>query len=193
VSPIGFLRRLRYEGVKDVALVQTGSADLVARVAGRIRRIFPGCVVHVVLRSDAGVDREALAGAFVEVARPGERRELLGRLRRKTFDVVVVELTEEPLGELASVALCLRGRSLVAFNQNLDHFPLNVYRLTTIAQHFGTAGSGGAQGLLSFVLRSLARLAAGVLAAGYLVGVAAWIHLRGAVRRRRRSVAPGGA
>jgi len=186
MSPLGFVRRVHYQGVKDVALVQTGSAELVQRVILRLRDVFPGCTVHAILRADAAVDRDALGNAFVEVARPGGRRELVQRLRQKAFDVVVIQLGSEPLGELAPVALRLRGRSLIAFNQNLDHFPINVHRLTTIAQHFGGSGSSGIAALSSLALRSAVRVAGALLAAAYLVVVAGMLYLRGFARRRLR-------
>jgi hypothetical protein len=187
MSPLGFVRQVRYAGVKDVALVQTGAADLVAPIAERLRGVFPGCSVHVVLRADAAVDRGALGAAFVEVAPRVGRRDLVRRLRQKRFDVVAIQLTGEPLGELAAVALALRTRSLVAFNQNLDHFPINVHRLSTIARHFGASASGGVSSLVSFAIGSVARAGVGLLACAYVVLAAGWLHLRGFARRRARA------
>jgi len=116
----------------------------------------------------------------------GDRGELVRRLRTKAFDVVAIQLGDEPMGELAPVAFRLRARSLIAFNQNLDHFPINVHRLTTIAQHFGGSASGGAVALASFGLRSAARFALAIASAAYLIVNAGALHLRGFARRRLR-------
>ncbi|HZR80201.1 MAG TPA: hypothetical protein VFD92_03810 [Candidatus Binatia bacterium] len=185
MSPLGLLRQIRYDGVKDVALVQTGPADHLARVAAELARVFPGCALHVVVRERDGADRSALGSAFFEIARPGDRAGLAARLRRKRFDIVAIQLADEPLGELAPLALRLRGRSLVAFNRNLDHFPISLQRMTAIAQHLGARGSGMLSATVGLAARLALRVFGWLLGAAWLILVAGWIHARGLARRLR--------
>ncbi len=189
MTPLTLLRELRYAGVGEVAVVQTGPASLLPALAARLREVFPGCGLHVLLREADATARAQLDGAFVDVVCSGERAGLLRRLRGKRFDVVVVQLVGEPAGELATLPLLLRGRSLVVFNRNLDHFPVNLYRLTTLARHFGAQGDGPGGPLRAayWLARGAAKRAVvePVLLA-YLLADAARIHLRGYLRRVRR-------
>jgi hypothetical protein len=157
MTPLAFLRHVDWAGVHDVALVQTGSARQVLDIAVRLRAEFPAASIQAILDEDT-TGLVAVPGLAVEVARPGHRWELLRRLRAKRFDLVVVQLGDEPMGELGRLAFLLRARSMMAFNQNLDSFPVNVHRVATIAQHFGGDGRGGGA-LVGWALRRVASAA----------------------------------
>ena len=186
MTPLAFLRQVAYAQAREVAIVQTGPADQIVRIVERAHRIFPSSELHVVLRPDSAAIREMIHGAHVEVAPAEDRQSLVARLRRKRFDVVAFQLSGDDTGDLMIVPFLLRGRSIVAFNQNLDHFPLNLDRIATLAQHFGIEGEGSA-GVLHVAGRALGAVcvrAVGVPAVAlWLAATAGWIHVRGFARR----------
>jgi hypothetical protein len=188
-TPLGFLRPLRYDRVRTVLVVQTGDAALLAGVVARVQELFPGCSVDVLVREADAAAGRALDVAHCEVARWEERFDLLARLRRKRFDATVLQLGGEATTELRLLPFLVRTRYLIAFNDRLDYFPLNVFRLTALAHHFAlTSGEGGfASALLWFVRRTLVAAVAGVVGSVWLLVSVGWIHARGALRRRRRA------
>lgn len=189
MSPLSFFRQVAYDRTREVAVIQTGPGALLPEIVERLRASFPGCRVHVVVREGDGPPREALGGAEIEVARIGARRALVGRLRRRPYDVVALQLAGEPLGDLGLVPFVLRGRSLLAFNRNLDHFPLNAHHLTTLAQHFGAGGLSLPRAALWLVRQLCVRLVVAPLVTAALIADAGWLRLRGWARRRRRAAA----
>lgn len=191
-SPLTFLRPLRYDRVRDVLLVQTAEATPLAGIVARLRETFPGSSLQVLVReADAELARE-LDVESVEVARWEERFDLLSRLRRRRFDAVVLQLGGNATTELRLLPYLARTRYLIAFNDRLDYFPLNVFRLTALAHHLSLGdGEAGLGRSLFWVLRRA--LATAVLAVGgffYLLISVAWLHLRGWRRRRARGAAP---
>lgn len=178
MTPLAFLRRIDWTNVRDVALVQTGAARALPEILSRVRAEFPSASIVVVADEDAAA-LLAADGIAIEIARPGRRLDLLKKLRERRFDVVVVQLSDEPMGELGRLAFLLRARAMLAFNQNLDWFPVNVHRIATIAQHFGGDGRGGAA-LVGWALkRSLLVAFARPAATLWLAGKAGWRRLRG--------------
>ena len=135
-SPLTFLRPLRYDRVRDVLLVQTGSCVCLPGIVARLREIFPACSLQVLVREADGELAGSLDAERVEVARWEERFDLLSRLRRKRFDLVVLQLGSGAGSELRLLPFLLRARYLIAFNDALDYFPINVFRLTALAHHF---------------------------------------------------------
>jgi len=193
-SPLTFLRPLRYDRVRDVLLVQTGNAALLEGIAGELRRLFPGGSIKLLVReADAALAR-ALPVDDVEVARWEGRFELLGRLRRRRVDAVVLQLGGTTT-ELRLLPFLLRTRYLIAFNDRLDYFPLNVFRLTALAHHFSLAEGevGVGRSLLWMLRRAVLTAVLGVVGFVHLLVSVGWIHLRGRLRRRRRGQLGAGA
>jgi hypothetical protein len=186
-NPLTFIRPLRYDRVKTVLVVQTGPATLLPGIVECLRGLFPGCSIDVLLR-EADKDVSATLGAEqTEVARWEERFELVSRLRRRRFDAIVLQVGGDVTNELRALPFILRGRALIAFNDRLDYFPLNVFRLSAVAQHFGVAGGeSGGSGVLWLVRRVVSALVVPPATLVVLVLSAGWIHVRGWVRRARR-------
>jgi hypothetical protein len=190
-GPLTLLRPLRYDRARDVLIVQTETGAQLARIVERVREIFPGCRIHLLVREA----ESGLAGTIdveqFDVARWEERFDLLSRLRRRRYDVTVLQLGAGGGSELRLLPFLVRTRSLVAFNGSLDYFPLNVFRLTALAHHFALVqGETG-------VLRALVSLVRGVVLAALsmlasvvvLLCSVGWLHARGWWRRRRRGPA----
>jgi len=188
-NPLTFLLPLRYDRVREVLLVQTGDASLLAGIAERLERIFPGCSVHVLVREADAATGRALHVAHCEVARWEERFDLLARLRQKRFDATVLQLGGEASTELRLLPYLVKTKHLIAFNDQLDYFEVNVFRATALAHHFALTGGDGGLARSSFWLVRRALVAAVVGVAGFvwLLASVGWIHLRGALRRRRRA------
>jgi hypothetical protein len=192
MNALSFLRQLDYPGTKSVLVVQTAPAVALPPLVARLREVFPGCAIDVVVREADASLRRALDGAQVDVLRSEERFAWLARLRRRRYDVVAVALHPEGPGELRALPYLVRARTIVAFNENLDHFPLNVHRVDAIAQHFGLlSGGGGIGGSLFWIVRSaLGRLVAAPLRLAFLLVSVGWLHVRGSARRWRRRDQP---
>lgn len=188
-SPLTLLRPLRYDRVHEVLVVQTEKGARLAAIVARVREIFPGCAIHVLVReADAGLAGTLEVEQF-EVARWEERFELLSRLRRRRFDAIVLQLGAGGGSELRLLPFLLRTRYLVAFNDGLDYFPLNVFRLTALAHHFALVqGEAGVlRALLSLVRGALVAALSGLLSLVVLLASVGRLHVRGWWRRRRRA------
>lgn len=184
MTPLALLRHLRHDGASDVVLVQTGPSSAVPALVDRMRAMFPGAIVHLVTRDESLAEPGALPGVHVESAREGGGWDLLRRLRRKRFDVVAVHLAGEPSDDLGRLAILLRARAMLAFNRNLDHFPINVHRAPTIAEHLGVGHD--AASLAAWAARhAAARLVVAPAAAAWLAAKVGWRRLRGPVPRAR--------
>src|SRR4051812_19257842 len=92
-SPLSFLRPLRYDRIRRVLLVQTGSGTQLPGIVVKLREIFPGSSIHALVREADGELQGTLEVERFEVARWEDRFELLARLRRQRFDTVVLQLT----------------------------------------------------------------------------------------------------
>lgn len=188
-SPLSFLRPLRYDRVRDVLLVQTDPDADLAGIVARLRQLFPGCSVQVLVREADVARGRDLAVENLEVARWEERFELLSRLRRRRFDAAVLQLGgRSGSNELRLLPYLVRARYLIAFNDRLDYFPLNVFRLTALAQHLSLAQGevGAADAMLWMARRAVVSAVANVAGLFYLVASVGWLHARGWLRRQRR-------
>lgn len=189
LSPLTLLRPLRYDRVRDVLIVQTDNAAPLAGIVERVRAIFPGCTIHLLVR-EAQSD---LAGTIdveeFQVARWEERYDLLSRLRRRKFDAIVMQLGSGGPSELRLLPFLLRGKYLIAFNDGLDYFPLNVFRLTALAHHFALVQgeTGALRAVLALVKGVVVLTVANVVGLIWLLTSVGWLHLRGWWRRRRRA------
>ncbi|MBM4266252.1 MAG: hypothetical protein FJ144_06535 [Deltaproteobacteria bacterium] len=179
-SPLAYLRRLRYGPTGSIVVVHTGATRLVSGVLKRLADLFPGARVTVLLRGEDAALATALRADEVTVVRWEERAAIVRGLRQRSFDVIVMQLSRGGAQGLRTLPFLLRGRSIVAFNDSLDHFPINVFRVGDLARHFGVGAHGAGAVLTPFVF-------------AYLLCSNAWLHVRGAWRRRRRERIAEGA
>lgn len=183
MTPAALFRRLRYDRCAEIAILQTGPAPVVPALVERVRAAFPGAHLTVVVRDDSLAGPGVLPGVRVEAVREGGGWDATRRLRRTRFDVVVVHLGGQAATDLGRMAPLLRARLLVAFNRNLDHFPVSVFRLGAIAAHVGADGGGAALAAWA-VRRAIANLVVAPLGALALLARIARRRLRGPVPRR---------
>lgn len=192
-SPLTLLRPLRYDRVRTVLLVQTGAGTYLPGIVERLRQIFPGASLRVLVREADATFAGTLEAEQVEVARWEERFDLLSRLRRHRFDAVVLQLGGDPglRSELRLLPFLLRAKYLIAFNDTLDYFPINFFRLTSLAHHFALVpgGAGGLRSAYWMARRALVASVLGVAGFVHLVSSVGWLHARGWWRRRRRAAA----
>ena len=192
-SPLSLLLPLRYDRVREVLVIQTETGAQLAEIVARVRGIFPGCRIHLLVReADSGLASSIDVEQF-DVARWEERFDLLSRLRRRRYDVTVLQLGTGGPSELRLLPFLMRTRSLVAFNASLDYFPLNVFRLTTLAHHFALVqGNTGPLRALLSLLRGAIFAAVGTAASVVvLLASVGRLELRGRWRRRRRASRAG--
>jgi hypothetical protein len=173
-SLLTFLRPLRYGHAASIALVQTGEARQLPGIVERVRACFPESGLLLLLREEDAALRDAFPGCEVRVVRYAERQAAVDTLKRRRFDVIVLQLGSNGALGLRTLPFALHGRRIIAFNDNLDHFPLNVFRLPILARHFGLASRGSELLLAPFL-------------AIHLLFSVACIHLRGWLRRRSRA------
>ncbi len=177
-NPLTFLLPLRYDTVRTVLLVQSGPPQLAAQVAGKLRTVFPDCEVHGVVRED---DREIAGPAgFAEttVVRWEDRVDVVRRLRRRRYDAVVALLSSRGSQQLRLLPYLLRTRTILAFNDNLDYFPLHATRLASLAHHMS-----GRSSILGLLRWTIGRAAVVPFATLFLVASVGRIYLRSRWRR----------
>jgi hypothetical protein len=188
IGPLTLLRPLRYDRVQDVLIIQTETGAQLGEIVARVRAIFPRCRIHLLVREADSELARSIDVEQLEVARWEERFDLLSRLRRRRYDVTVLQLGTGGPSELRLLPFLMRTRSLVAFNASLDYFPLNVFRLTTLAHHFSLVQgeSGPLRALLSIVRGATVAAVSAVASVVVLLASVGWLELRGWWRRRRR-------
>jgi hypothetical protein len=185
-NPLRFFLPFRYDSVRTVLLVQSGAAQQLPQIIRRLIAIFPGCSIEVVMREEDAVSSDQLGVAGVEVARYEDRFGLVARLRSRPVDLAVIQLGPWGNRQLRLLPLLLRTRAVIAFNQHLDFFEINVFRIDTLAMHLSGHRGGVAASAATLLQRAIVGAALLPLSVVYLVAVAGWIHLRGAVRRAHR-------
>ena len=134
-GPLTFVRPLPWGAVRDVLLVQSGPIEIALAAADRLRTLFPGCRLEAVIRE---ADVEAASGADfdrIHVAQWKDRAGLVRALRVTRRDLVVCLLSNHENRVLRLLPLRLRTRSMLAFNDHLDHFPVSLARLRTLTYH----------------------------------------------------------
>jgi hypothetical protein len=192
-SPLTLLRPLRYDRVREVLVIQTETGAQLGEIVTRVRDIFPACRIHLLVREAESGLADTIDVEQFEVARWEERFDLLSRLRRRRYDVTVLQLGSGGGSELRLLPFLMRTKYLVAFNASLDYFPLNVFRLTALAHHFALVQ--GESGALRAVLSLVRGAALGALSAAASVVVLSlsvgWLELRGWWRRRHRAADAG--
>ncbi len=188
-SLLSYVRPFRYDRVSRIAVVETGPSHLVSGVLGELRRLFPDARSDVLLREEDAVLGESLEADRIYVVRYEDRPALVRSLRAETYDLVVLQLTRSGVQGLRSLPFALRGTSLMAFNDSLDHFPVNVFRVRDLASHFGLLSRGVSLLLAPLVLGYLLLSTTGIRVRGW------WRRLRrpGAVKPRDTGVRQGAA
>ena len=179
-NPLTFVRPFRHHAIRSVLLVQSAPIDLALRVAARVRATFPGCEIEAVVRED---DRDAVADAGFErvfVVRWEDRLEVIRRLRERRYDTVVVIMSHRGSDYLRILPYLLRTRSILAFNDHLDSFPLHVRRVATLAMHVS-----GRASVAALVSGAASRIILGSVATLVLVASVLRIEARAAWRRAR--------
>ncbi len=182
-----FVRPFRPDRIGSILLVQSGPVDLALRVGERLQAMLPNGEITVVVRED---HRDAVAGrgfGEVIVVRWEDRLDVIRTLRRRRFDTVAVLMSHGGSDYLRLLPYLLRTRSVLAFNDNLDFFPVHVTRVATLALH--VSGRHTLGGLLRWAAGR------GTLACGALVVlVASTLRLQIRARwRRGRTLSPSGA
>ena len=179
-NPLTFVRPFRPDQIRSILLVQSGPVGLMLRVGERLRSMAPGCEITAVVRED---HREAvLAGGFdhVIVVRWEDRLDVIRTLRERRFDTVAVLMSHHGSDYLRVLPYLLRTRSVLAFNDNLDSFPVHVARAGTLVLH--VSGQRSAAGLVRW---AAGRTALAVVATAVLVVAVLRIEIRAAWRRAR--------
>jgi len=149
-GPLTFLRPFRHGAVRSILLLESAPIDLTLRVAERLQEIFPESIIELVVRED---DRDAVApNTFtkVHVVRWEDRVEVVRRLRRRPYDAVVVPTSDRGSEYLRTLAMLLRARAILVFNERMDWFPLHAIRLGTLAYHL--TGQRGTGALLRWIM-----------------------------------------
>ena len=176
---LSFLRPLRYDGVSRLVVVQTGAAHRISGVVREMRRLFPAAKIDVLLRESPGDLAPRIEADSIRVVTFEERSSVVRELRSTRFDVIVMQLSRHGAQGLRSLPFLLRGKRIVAINDSLDHFPINLFRLRDLAHHFGLASQG-----IGVLLAPVAFL--------YLLGSVGFIRVRGTFRKMRRGPDRGG-
>ncbi len=186
-TPATFLRPLRYGSVRSALVLQTGPASRVPGIVERVRAIFPGCQVEVVLRERPGRGLVETGADRIRLAPDGWSPALVRSLRRERYDVIALQLGTEAAGGGRVLPLLLRCRSVIVFNSALDYFPLNASRLADLARHLGLPARRSAAGTAWALLRrGVAEALLAPLRTVYLLLDVARLRLRGRLRRLRR-------
>lgn len=187
-TPATFLRPLRYDSVGSVLVLQTGPVERLPGLVERLRAIFPGCQVEVVLRASAvSSGASALGADRLRLAPDGWSSALVRSLRRERYDVVALQLGAEVDEGGRLLPLLLRCRSVVVFNSALDYFPLNASRLPDLARHLGLPARRSALATAWALLRrALGGVVRRPLLTAYLLLDVARLRLRGRLRRLAR-------
>jgi hypothetical protein len=179
-GPLTFLLPPRYDRARAVLLVQSAAIELALEVAARLRSMFPDCELDGLVGE---ADREAAArGSFHRVltVRWEDRFEVVRSLRRRRYDIVVVLLSKRGSDYLRMLPFLLRTRSILVFNDHLDHFPLHATRLGALAHHLS-----GRHSIAALLLWTVARAVLLPFATLVLVASVLRLYARAAWRNRR--------
>jgi hypothetical protein len=177
-SVITFIRPFRPNLVNNILVVQSGPLELTLEVVDRLRTIFSKSTIEGVVCEE---DRELLTDNKFDsltIVRWEERFSALRRLRRKRYDVIVVLYSHLGSYNLRLLPYLLRTRSILIFNENMDYFPLNIWRLSALSQHIS-----GSRGPISLLFWVFFRIVLVPLAAVLLLGSIVYLYLRGGLRR----------
>lgn len=167
------IRPLRYQSIRRILVLQDGSVAPTLKIAECLRTIFPKCHIHGAICED---DVESLSeNSFdhLSVMRWEERYTTLKRLREKKFDAVAVLHRNQGRCGLKRMPYYLRARHVLIFNENYDYFPIKLWRLPTLIEHYS-----GNRHIASAFFRLLYRLVVPATATMYLLGSVIYLHVR---------------
>ncbi len=129
------VRRFRHDRVRSVLLLQSAPIEHTLRVGARVRSLFPGCEIDLVVREDDRGAAPASEFGRVLVVRWEDRLDVVRRLRRQRYDAVVVPTSYGGSDYLRVLPVLLRTKAILVFNERLDWFPVHATRLGSLAQH----------------------------------------------------------
>jgi hypothetical protein len=171
--------------VRELLVVQTGSIEQSVAVAGALRKHFPECRVHGVVRDDDATALGPHDFDHVTAVRWEDRFAVVRQLRSARYDAVAVRLGGRSSRSFRMLPYLLRTRNVLLFNEHLDYFPLKWTRLRSLSHHLSGHDSFG-----SLFRWAFGRVVLVPLAILLLLASTARIELK-AVRRRRLRAANG--
>jgi hypothetical protein len=74
----------------------------------------------------------------------------------------------------------LRARHILIFNENYDYFPIKLWSVPTLIEHYS-----GSKNIASLLFKLLYRLVVPLAAAVYLFGTVIYLHVRPFLKRFR--------
>jgi hypothetical protein len=143
-NPLTFLLPLRFHKTQSVLVVQVGDVDQAVAVGRRARTLFPGCEVDALIREDDAVAVRPDVFDRIVTVRWEERFDVVRRLRARRYDAVAMLFSGQGARAYRIIPYLLRTRAILFFNDHLDYFPLNVLRLSSLAQHVSGHANPGA-------------------------------------------------
>lgn len=180
-SPLTFLLPFRFDKTRSILVVQVGEIEQAIAVADRLRLLIPDCEVEGLVRDGDAAAIGPKAFDRVTTVRWEDRFDVVRRLRARSYDAVAVLMSGEGGRAYRILPYLLRTRAILFFNDHLDYFPLNVWRVSTLAQHVSGRASVGA-----LVRWGVQRAVVLPLATVFLLASTARIYLRAARRRQSR-------
>lgn len=175
-----FIRPFRYRSIRNILVLQDGSVEPTLKIAEHLRTIFTNCRIHGAICED---DVGRIPGdAFDEltVMRWEDRFKTLQRLRANRYDVVAALHRNQGRCGLKRMPYYLRSRHILIFNENNDYFPIKLWRVPTLIEHYS-----GSKQLASMLFKLLYRLVVPTAAAIYLFGTVIYLHVRPFLKRFR--------
>lgn len=175
-----FLRPIRYDSIRKILVLQDGSVEPTLKIAGYLRTVFTNCHIHgAVCEDDVG---RVPGDVFdqLTVMRWEDRFKTLQHLRESRYDVVAALHRNQGRCGLKRMPYYLRARHILIFNENYDYFPIKLWRVPTLIEHY--SGSKNIAGLL---FKLLYQLVVPLAAAVYLFGAVIYLHVRPFLKRFR--------
>ena len=175
-----FIRPFRYQSIRRVLVLQDGSLEPTLKITEYLRTIFPNCHIHgAICEDDVG---RVPGDTFDKLAvmRWEDRFCTLQRLRTHRYDVVAALHRNQGRCSLKRMPYYLRARHILIFNENYDCFPIKLWKVPTLIEHYG----GGKQ-IAGLLFKLLYRLMAPPAAAIYLFAAVIYLYARTFLKRFR--------
>ena len=116
-------------------LIQTGSPTLLVKAVRSIRERCPGIELTVLRKRGMGEQVDHVPGVTY-LDNEGSKLELTKQLRARRFDVVFVLYSNEGgFWKLKLLPYFVGAASVLAYNENLDSFPVSLRTANQVLQH----------------------------------------------------------
>lgn len=181
-----FLSR-RAPEIDRLLLVESGPRGLAEQVIPRLRGAF-GADLTIDLLTCLPTDPQGLNGAagrpgrvwrVIDCASGGDRRRLLGRIRRERYPAAAMLCAgDRIMFRWKAAGMLLFPSKILIVNENADFFWLDRGEWRTALRF--ALGRGGL--LEESAVRTVARVAAFPFSFAYLLAYAGWVHLSRAAR-----------